>query len=179
MQGELEAKEKRLHNALKAKKKALKNAPKENDQELELAYGRLQERESALLEAVEELSNQNQDLIQKLKQSMARELEQSYQKASNVVNKSKSIYEENLNYHQHKPTGNDFRAKTDSSVQRIIKNNNLKVNRNSNREDIGVKMAASVYGDDIIDQGNIKRAMSLAISNASKNQGKYLPDVHR
>ena len=39
---------------------------------------RLREREQALMDAVEELSSQNEDLIVKLRESMARELELRY-----------------------------------------------------------------------------------------------------
>jgi hypothetical protein len=42
---------------------------------LEAENGRLKDREQALMEAVEELSLQNEDLIIKLRESMQRELE--------------------------------------------------------------------------------------------------------
>ena len=79
---ELDAKEQRANDAARLRKKAQKKAKQMEGQlkdynaavdEIE----RLTEREAALLEAVDALSGQNEDLIRKLKQSMARELELS------------------------------------------------------------------------------------------------------
>jgi len=77
---ELEAKEQRASDAARLRKKAMKKSARlvaemENYDVLVQTCERLQTREQALLEAVEALSTQNEDLIKKLKSSMARELE--------------------------------------------------------------------------------------------------------
>lgn len=80
---ELEAKEHRLQEALKQKKKAAKKLAQQpqspsHDKSaagLESEVHRLREREMALMEAIEELTSQNEDLIMKLRESMQRELE--------------------------------------------------------------------------------------------------------
>jgi hypothetical protein len=81
---ELANKESRLAEALKQKKKAKKSSAGKSSpgghhdkfhSELEAENARLREREQALMEAVEELSGQNEDLIIKLRESMQRELE--------------------------------------------------------------------------------------------------------
>ena len=83
---ELDAKEQRANDAARLRKKAQKKAKHMESQlkdynaamdEIE----RLTEREAALMEAVDALSSQNEDLIRKLKQSMARELELSQKNA--------------------------------------------------------------------------------------------------
>ena len=79
----LQAKEARLMEAMKAKKKAVKKASEQQQQQPSIAGAaeyeneilRLRDREQALMDAVEELSSQNEDLIIKLKESMQRELE--------------------------------------------------------------------------------------------------------
>lgn len=89
---ELEAKNDRIKDLLKPKKKkkksesegdgglgALKTIP-----QLEAEVLRLREREQALLDAVEELSVQNEDLIVKLRESMQRELTLSSKRAQQV-----------------------------------------------------------------------------------------------
>lgn len=78
-------KDAKLQEALKSKKKAMKKQQQLQNQlspgkekslaSLEAENGRLKEREQALMEAVEELSLQNEDLIIKLRESMQRELE--------------------------------------------------------------------------------------------------------
>lgn len=86
---EMEAKEARLGEAVKAKKKAVKKAAGQAPSDrsggaLEAENAKLREREQALLDAVEELSGQNQDLIIKLRESMQRELELSSKRAALV-----------------------------------------------------------------------------------------------
>jgi hypothetical protein len=54
---------------------------------------RLQERERALMDAVEDLSAQNEDLIVKLRESMQRELEESVKRAAAVSH--------NVSHHHH------------------------------------------------------------------------------
>eukprot|EP01039_Chlorochromonas_danica_P003047 gene3047-3326_t len=92
---ELEAKESRLVEALKSRKKVSKKTNKESHNSgggggettiaaLEGENGRLREREAALMDAVEELSVQNADLILKLRESMQRELELSSKRAALV-----------------------------------------------------------------------------------------------
>lgn len=82
---ELQAKDARLEQALKQRKKANKKSLAASEADVG-ALGhenlRLKEREQALMDAVEELSTQNQDLIVKLKQSMQRELELSSKRAA-------------------------------------------------------------------------------------------------
>ena len=77
---ELDAKEQRASDAARLRKKAQKKSAKlaaemENYDALVQTCESLQNREQALLEAVEALSTQNEDLIKKLKASMSRELE--------------------------------------------------------------------------------------------------------
>jgi hypothetical protein len=77
---ELDAKEQRATDSQRLSKKAKKKAARLENELKEIAGAvkeveRLQDRETALLEAVDALSAQNEDLIRKLKQSMARELE--------------------------------------------------------------------------------------------------------
>lgn len=92
---ELQSMEQRLQevNRLRKKEKLAKKTAvaKSSDElaekisDLESANIQLQEREQALLLAVEELSMQNQDLITKLKESMQRELELSSQRAAFTI----------------------------------------------------------------------------------------------
>ena len=81
--------------ALKVKKKAMKKMQQQQQSSspdkaglsynaLETENGRLRDREQALMEAVEELSSQNEDLIVKLRESMQRELELSSKRAQLV-----------------------------------------------------------------------------------------------
>jgi hypothetical protein len=66
---------------MKARKKAKKvnkvasPVGGKSNADLESENSRLREREQALMDAVEELSSQNEDLIVKLRESMQRELE--------------------------------------------------------------------------------------------------------
>lgn len=78
-------KETRLQEAIKAKKKASKKAASqehtgrtESSAAAEVEITRLRDREAALMQAVEELTAQNEDLIVKLRESMQRELELRY-----------------------------------------------------------------------------------------------------
>jgi len=77
---DLDAKEQRAADAARLRKKAMKKSARlaaemENYDALTQTCERLQNREQALLEAVEALSTQNEDLIKKLKASMGRELD--------------------------------------------------------------------------------------------------------
>ena len=86
-ESEVELKEQRVADAVKQKKIVKKKNLRlvqelEESESLRLDFEKLQEREQALLEAVNELSNQNEDLISKLKASMQRELELSSLRAS-------------------------------------------------------------------------------------------------
>jgi len=88
---ELEAKEQRASDAARLRKKAVKKSAKmaaelEKYNDIVKAVERLQTREQALLEAVEALSGQNEDLIKKLKQSMAREIEASQARVNALSN---------------------------------------------------------------------------------------------
>ena len=92
---ELEAKEQRASDAARLRKKAMKKSARlvaemENYDVLVQTCERLQTREQALLEAVEALSTQNEDLIKKLKSSMARELELT-QRQSKMVQRGAII----------------------------------------------------------------------------------------
>lgn len=95
---ELEAKEQRASDAARLRKKAQKKA-KAMEEELgdyQAACGeiqRLTDRESALLEAVDALSGQNEDLIRKLKQSMARELELTQKVVSDEAGQLSDVQE--------------------------------------------------------------------------------------
>lgn len=75
---------------------------------------RLKEREQALMEAVEELSLQNEDLLYKLKESMQRELESSSKRAALV---SQNIF-----------------SRTDSTLPSIHESNMLRTNSEPNVE---------------------------------------------
>jgi hypothetical protein len=79
-EAELEAKEVRVENAMKAKKKFVKKCHQLEEElrgftVVQSEYERLKDRENALIEAVQELSAQNEDLIEKLKESMRREMD--------------------------------------------------------------------------------------------------------
>lgn len=120
---ELEAKDNRLLEAQKNKKKE-KKKQLHNDQNnlsdnpllhaLENENIRLREREQALMEAVEELSFQNEDLIYKLKESMQRELESSSKRAALVSNNVFSRTDSSLpSIHE----ANMLRTNSEPSVQ--------------------------------------------------------------
>jgi hypothetical protein len=79
---DIDAKEVRAADAMRLRKKAQKKAKAFEEAAkdvnvLQADNERLRDREAALIEAVEALSSQNEDLIKKLKASMARELELS------------------------------------------------------------------------------------------------------
>lgn len=100
---ELEAKEARLTHATKLRKKLAKKAaassgPNNIKLDLENENNRLREREQALMEAIDELSLQNEDLIGKLKESMQRELELSSKRASLISHNVASLNDPNQ-YH--------------------------------------------------------------------------------
>ena len=85
----LEAKDERIKELVKPKKKKKKPEAEGDGQlktmpQLEAEVLRLREREQALLDAVEELSIQNEDLIVKLRESMQRELTLSSKRAQQV-----------------------------------------------------------------------------------------------
>lgn len=83
-ESEIETKESRLIEVVKRKKalaKKINNSSPgidRNSAAMETEVNRLREREAALMDAVEELSNQNEDLIVKLRESMQRELDLRY-----------------------------------------------------------------------------------------------------
>lgn len=80
-ESEIETKESRLIEIVKRKKALTKkinnSSPRidRNSAAMEAEINRLREREAALMDAVEELSSQNEDLIIKLRESMQRELD--------------------------------------------------------------------------------------------------------
>lgn len=79
---DIDAKEARAADAMRLRKKAQKKVKALEEavsdvSALQADNERLRDREAALIEAVEALSSQNEDLIRKLKASMARELELS------------------------------------------------------------------------------------------------------
>ena len=122
MELDLEAKEQRALDAMRLRKKAQKKFNRlESEMKETNSYvkdnERLRDREQALIEAVEALSSQNEDLITKLKASMARELELSQLADQN----------ENDNYPRSPP-----RAQSDTRLQR--KGRSKKGGRNNDDE---------------------------------------------
>lgn len=137
---ELDAKEQRAADAARLRKKAQKKA-KQMEEELGdyraacEEIQRLTDREAALLEAVDALSGQNEDLIRKLKQSMARELEltqkvvtDEHSQLSNVQEsvRSKKGSNRDRDYSPSSPP----RAQSDT---RIMRNSRKKSNNTSGR----------------------------------------------
>lgn len=115
---ELDAKEQRATDSQRLSKKAKKKAARLESELKEVAGAakeveRLQDREAALLEAVDALSAQNEDLIRKLKQSMARELELSQRHVS-MAHSSLSGINESLNGSPSSPP----RAQSDTRLTR-------------------------------------------------------------
>ncbi len=130
---ELEAKEQRASDAARLRKKAQKKA-KAMEEELgdyQAACDeiqRLTDREAALLEAVDALSGQNEDLIRKLKQSMARELELTQKVVSDEAGQLSNVQEALRS----KKSGNRERDYSPSSPPRaqsdtrVLRNNRKK-----------------------------------------------------
>jgi len=117
---ELEAKEQRASDAARLRKKAMKKSARlaaemENYDALAQTCERLQTREQALLEAVEALSTQNEDLIKKLKLSMARELDLSQRQAKLVVHRGSNSDSDQLFSPRSPP-----RAQSDTRLQRPL-----------------------------------------------------------
>ena len=132
-EGQMEAKDQRIDAIAKSKKKMQKKLKFymesiEDVDAMKKAYVRLQEREQALLEAVNELSNQNEDLISKLKGSMQRELELASirsQVAKGMNNYSDSVDE----------CIDGSRAQSDSMLQRNgNQSNKAKKTKSKNNE---------------------------------------------